>query len=70
MSQVVPKDAKTMEALKKAISKNVLFSHLDDNELSDIFDAMFPVRSMKNKCSKRCAKLFFVQCSTTQTRGR
>jgi len=32
-----------MAALSKAISKNVLFSHLDDNERSDIFDAMFPV---------------------------
>uniref|UniRef100_A0AC11C2V5 Protein kinase cAMP-dependent type I regulatory subunit beta n=1 Tax=Ovis aries TaxID=9940 RepID=A0AC11C2V5_SHEEP len=40
---VIPKDYKTMAALAKAISKNVLFSHLDDNERSDIFDAMFPV---------------------------
>lgn len=32
-----------MEALAKAIAKNVLFSHLDENERSDIFDAMFPV---------------------------
>ncbi|WAQ95945.1 KAPR-like protein, partial [Mya arenaria] len=40
---VVPKDYKTMAALSKAISKNVLFSHLDDTERSDIFDAMFPV---------------------------
>ena len=39
---MVPKDYKTMEALKKAIQKNVLFNHLDENELSDIFDAMFP----------------------------
>ena len=31
-----------MDALSRAIAKNVLFSHLDDNELSDIFDAMFP----------------------------
>ena len=31
-----------MAALSKAIAKNVLFSHLDDNERSDIFDAMFP----------------------------
>ena len=30
--QVIPKDYKTMTALAKAISKNVLFSHLDDNE--------------------------------------
>lgn len=32
-----------MAALSKAIAKNVLFSHLDENEQSDIFDAMFPV---------------------------
>ncbi|XP_067671089.1 cAMP-dependent protein kinase regulatory subunit isoform X1 [Haliotis asinina] len=43
VKKVVPKDYKTMAALSKAISKNVLFCHLDDNERSDIFDAMFPV---------------------------
>ena len=32
LKQVVPKDYKTMAALSKAIKKNVLFSHLDDNE--------------------------------------
>lgn len=31
-----------MQALTKAIEKNVLFAHLDDKEKSDIFDAMFP----------------------------
>lgn len=31
-SKVIPKDYKTMAALAKAIEKNVLFSHLDDNE--------------------------------------
>ena len=40
--QVVPKDYKTMASLSKAIAKNVLFSHLDETERSDIFDAMFP----------------------------
>ena len=44
--QVVPKDYKTMAALSKAIAKNVLFSHLDENERSDIFDAMFPVNAL------------------------
>lgn len=29
---MIPKDYKTMTALAKAISKNVLFAHLDDNE--------------------------------------
>ena len=44
--KVVPKDYKTMAALSKAIGKNVLFSHLDENERSDIFDAMFPVNCL------------------------
>lgn len=43
--QVVPKDYKTMAALSKAIEKNVLFSHLDEKEKSDIFDAMFGVEA-------------------------
>lgn len=42
VKKVVPKDYKTMAALSKAIAKNVLFAHLDENERSDIFDAMFP----------------------------
>ena len=32
VKKVVPKDYKTMAALSKAIAKNVLFSHLDENE--------------------------------------
>jgi cAMP-dependent protein kinase regulator len=43
VKKVVPKDAATMVALTKAISKNVLFAHLDEGERSEIFDAMFPV---------------------------
>ncbi|XP_043480769.1 cAMP-dependent protein kinase type I regulatory subunit isoform X2 [Leptopilina heterotoma] len=43
VKKVVPKDYKTMNALSKAIGKNVLFAHLDEKERSDIFDAMFPV---------------------------
>ncbi|UJR24582.1 hypothetical protein I4U23_005957 [Adineta vaga] len=39
---VIPKDYSTMQALSKAIQTNLLFSHLDDNEKSDIFDAMQP----------------------------
>ena len=41
VKKVVPKDEATMSSLSKAISRNVLFSHLDDGERSDIFDAMF-----------------------------
>ena len=32
INKVVPKDYKTMAALSRAISKNILFSHLDENE--------------------------------------
>lgn len=46
VKKVVPKDYKTMASLSKAIAKNVLFSHLDENERSDIFDAMFPVNAI------------------------
>ena len=35
-----------MAALSKAIERNLLFSHLDENERSDIFDAMFPVQNI------------------------
>jgi len=42
VKKVVPKDETTRAALAKSITKNVLFSHLDDNERTDIFDAMFP----------------------------
>ena len=35
-----------MQALAKAIENNLLFSHLDETELSDICDAMFPVHSI------------------------
>lgn len=49
INKVVPKDYKTMAALSKAIGKNVLFSHLDENERSDIFDAMFPVNCLQGE---------------------
>lgn len=49
VKKVVPKDYKTMAALSKAIAKNVLFSHLDENERSDIFDAMFPVNCLQTE---------------------
>uniref|UniRef100_A0A6I8NL03 Protein kinase cAMP-dependent type I regulatory subunit beta n=1 Tax=Ornithorhynchus anatinus TaxID=9258 RepID=A0A6I8NL03_ORNAN len=40
--KVIPKDYKTMTALAKAISKNVLFAHLDDNERRyEIFVCLF-----------------------------
>lgn len=44
VKKVIRKDYETMEALQKAIAKNILFSHLDDDERRDIFDAMFPVK--------------------------
>jgi len=49
VKKVVPKDDATMASLAKAIAKNVLFSHLDENERSDIFDAMFPTIAEKEE---------------------
>lgn len=49
VKKVIPKDYKTMAALSKAIAKNVLFSHLDENERSDIFDAMFLVNCLRGE---------------------
>ncbi|KAL5234900.1 hypothetical protein ACI65C_002310 [Semiaphis heraclei] len=49
VKKVVPKDYKTMAALSKAIAKNILFSHLDENERSDIFDAMFQVTFLQGE---------------------
>ena len=36
VDKVVPKDYKTMAALSRAISKNILFSHLDENECRQV----------------------------------
>ena len=38
---VIPKDYKTTLALDRSLKNNILFKHLDENERSDIFDAMF-----------------------------
>ncbi|OQV17083.1 cAMP-dependent protein kinase type I-alpha regulatory subunit [Hypsibius exemplaris] len=48
-TEIVPKDPSITEALSKAIQKNVLFSHLDDAEKRDIFEAMFPVEFAKDE---------------------
>ena len=40
VKKVVPKDYKTMAALSKAISKNILFAHLDDNERRYSFNSL------------------------------
>jgi len=41
--KIVPKDAATMLALQKSVAGNVLFTHLEADELTDILDAMFLV---------------------------
>lgn len=41
VKKVVPKDFKTMAALEKAMGNNILFSHLDEDERGDVYDAMF-----------------------------
>lgn len=42
--KVIPKDAATMLRLQKAVADNVLFQHLESEELSEVLDAMFLVK--------------------------
>lgn len=42
--KVIPKDAATMVRLQKAVSENILFQHLEDDELTEVLDAMFLVK--------------------------
>lgn len=44
------KVTRAMAALAKAVEKNVLFSHLDDSEKSNHFDAVFPVSFIAGDC--------------------
>lgn len=38
-----------MGALSRAIASNVLFTHLDESERADMFDAMFPVQCLQGE---------------------
>ncbi|ETN72922.1 hypothetical protein NECAME_13681 [Necator americanus] len=40
---VIPKDEATRKSLEAAMSKNLLFAHLEEDEAKTMFDAMFPV---------------------------
>lgn len=40
---VIPKDDATRKSLEAAMSKNLLFAHLEEDEAKTMFDAMFPV---------------------------
>ena len=42
--KVIPKDAATMLKLEEAIKHNLLFQHLEKDELIDVMDAMFVVK--------------------------
>eukprot|EP00055_Hartaetosiga_balthica_P011310 m.50898 g.50898 ORF g.50898 m.50898 type:complete len:385 (+) comp7540_c1_seq3:242-1396(+) len=42
--KVIPKDAATMVKLQKAVAENILFQHLEDDELTEVLDAMFLVK--------------------------
>jgi len=44
VKKVIPKDATTMEHLRSVVIGNVLFQHLEEDELTDVLDAMFEVR--------------------------
>ena len=59
VKKVVPKDYKTMASLSKAIARNILFSQLDENERSDIFDAMFLVNAIQ--VNNELLRLYFSQ---------
>eukprot|EP00049_Salpingoeca_infusionum_P010295 m.174965 g.174965 ORF g.174965 m.174965 type:complete len:447 (+) comp14601_c0_seq1:471-1811(+) len=43
--KVIPKDAATMLRLQKAVAENVLFQHLESEELAEVLDAMFLVKA-------------------------
>ncbi|KAF2976699.1 hypothetical protein EK904_009226 [Melospiza melodia maxima] len=49
--KVIPKDYKTMTALAKAISKNVLFAHLDDNERR--YEGLYDSREFSAWCEDK-----------------
>lgn len=40
----VPKSSETRAGLEKALANNVMFSHLERDQLSQIFSAMFEVK--------------------------
>ena len=40
-SQVIAKDQATMDHLKESVGSNVLFQHLEEDELRDVLDAMY-----------------------------
>lgn len=41
--KVIPKDNTTMEHLRSVVIENVLFQHLEEDELTEVLDAMFKV---------------------------
>eukprot|EP00041_Stephanoeca_diplocostata_P013149 m.227417 g.227417 ORF g.227417 m.227417 type:complete len:303 (-) comp19241_c0_seq2:143-1051(-) len=47
--KVVPKSDETVEAIRKALEGNDLFTHLDKNELQDLLDCMFEVTAKKDE---------------------
>lgn len=46
---VIPKDDDARKSLEAAMSKNLLFAHLDIDERRTIFDAMFPVEKKQGE---------------------
>eukprot|EP00040_Diaphanoeca_grandis_P018125 m.95230 g.95230 ORF g.95230 m.95230 type:complete len:360 (-) comp26798_c4_seq1:139-1218(-) len=47
--KIIEKDQSTMDTLKAAVQSNVLFQHLEPDELKDVLDAMFPVEPKANE---------------------
>eukprot|EP01086_Lenisia_limosa_P000582 TRINITY_DN1103_c0_g1_i2.p1 TRINITY_DN1103_c0_g1~~TRINITY_DN1103_c0_g1_i2.p1 ORF type:complete len:369 (-),score=29.71 TRINITY_DN1103_c0_g1_i2:59-1084(-) len=46
---VIPKDAETAARLRQSLSRNVLFSHLDESQQQAVFDALFECSFCKNE---------------------
>ena len=46
---MVPKSDETVQAIRKALEGNDLFTHLDKNELQDLLDCMFEVTAKKDE---------------------
>ena len=43
--KVIPKSAAVMASLMKSVSSNILFQHLENDELNGVLDAMFEVNA-------------------------
>ncbi len=69
---MIPKDAATMMKLEEAIKNNILFQHLEKDELIDVMDAMVDVKKKAGETvmSQVRIKLACKQASKHATKKR